>query len=126
MSFLSHSKTTDNNNNTNNDETEMTQIINLDSFMSLMDSRNSLEHFTQTLQDDNSSISSEDTIRMSSKEEEPQGHVFYQYSSDDEEDAHFQGEDEAEQSLVGRDIEAIGTSKNMDNSIRVNIYIRSR
>ncbi|KAI8889441.1 hypothetical protein K501DRAFT_282328 [Backusella circina FSU 941] len=115
MSFLSRSKPTDDT-NIHNDETEMTQIIDLNSFMTLMDSRNSLEHFTQHLQDDNSSMSSEDTLRINSKEEEP--HVFYQYSSDDEEDAHFQGDDEAEQSLVGRDIEAIGTSKNMDNTIR--------
>jgi hypothetical protein len=73
--------------------TEMTQIVDLDSFMALMDSRNSLSGILENEdEDDNSSLSSQST-RMT------ENNVKYNYNEDEEDDT-FLG-DEAEQSLVG-------------------------
>lgn len=80
--------------------TEMTQIADIDSFMSLMDGRNSLSNILpeDDNNDDNSSLSS-----LSTNSIDANNGVKYNYNEDDEEeeeeDDHFLG-DEAEQSLV--------------------------
>jgi hypothetical protein len=84
---------------THYETTEMTQIVDLDSFMALMDSRNSLSDILENEDDDddddNSSLSSKSTQR-----EMTENNVKYNYNEDEEDDVPFLG-DEAERSLVG-------------------------
>lgn len=83
---------------THYETTEMTQIVDLDSFMDLMDSRNSLSGILDddNDDDDDSSLSSQSTRAESIMTD---NHVKYSYN-EEEDDTRFLG-DEAEQSLVG-------------------------
>lgn len=80
----------------NYETTEMTNIVDLDSFMALMDARKIIDI---PLDDDNSSLSSDNTEYMNSPDPFTNG-VKYNYEQDED---HYG--DEAEQSLVGNDLE---------------------
>lgn len=88
-----------------NETTEMTQITNLDSFMALMDGRKILDNH-ESDDDDNSSLSSDNTDYMTElqQQKEQQTGVKYNYNEDDDDNTNS-GVDEAEQSLVGNDLE---------------------
>ncbi|KAG2236310.1 hypothetical protein INT48_001374 [Thamnidium elegans] len=86
----------------NYETTEMTNIVDLDSFMALMDARKIIDI---PLDDDNSSLSSDNTEYMNSPDPFING-VKYDYEQDEE---HYG--DEAEQSLVGNDLEGGGSIK---------------
>lgn len=114
MSFFSRSKSTP---QSEFETTEMTPIADLDSFMTLMDGRNSLSQILpeEDNNGDNSSQSSQSTVSMHG--------VKYNYNEEDEEDEEFQNRflgDEAEQSLVN-DLESGGGGGLMK---KVNIYKR--
>ena len=81
------------------ENTEMTQIFDLDSFIALVDSRNILENeqFEDQDNDDQSSISSSSTTINNMNQHGVKYH--YEEEEDEEDDTPFVG-DEAEQSLV--------------------------
>jgi hypothetical protein len=100
--------------------TEMTQIVNLDSFMALMDARKILDSdIEEDSDDDNSSLSSDNSaIRYNKNKrnmsDKNKNGVQYNYNEDEEEEEYHS--DEAEQSLVGnRDIEQ---GENSSSSIK--------
>lgn len=85
----------------NYETTEMTQIVDINSFMSLMDGRTILDNH---LEDDNSSLSSDNTESMNpnSRHAPTNNGVKYSYIEDEDEDEfNTHTGDEAEQSLVG-------------------------
>lgn len=95
--------------NTSNsyETTEMTQIVNLDSFMALMDGRKILDNHEED--DDMTSISTDNTDYMNEQPSSTTG-VKYNYQEEDEDEL---AGDEAEQSLVKNDLES-GSIKKVD------------
>lgn len=107
MSFLTIPFNRLKNTSDNYETTEMTQIVNLDSFMALMDGRKILDNHEDD--DDNSSLSSDNTEYMTEQTSSPTG-VKYNYNEEEEEEEdnayNIRGVDEAEQSLVGNYLES--------------------
>lgn len=111
MSFLTvpftRLKNTSDADDTNNYETtEMTHIVNLDSFMTLMDGRTILDNHSDDENDDNSSLSTDNSEIMNPNDQSvPNEHgVKYNYN-EDEDDFNAHDRDEAEISLVRNDLE---------------------
>lgn len=116
MSFLTvpftRLKNTSDADDNNYETTEMTHIVNLDSFMTQMDGRTILDnHSEDESDDDNSSLSTDNSEIMNPNDQSvPNKHgVKYNYNEDEEEDDdddfNINDRDEAEISLVRNDLE---------------------
>lgn len=116
MSFLTIPFNRLNNTSDTYETTEMTQIVHLDSFMALMDGRKILDNHED---DDNSSLSTDNTEHMNEQPSSPTG---VKYSYNEEDDAYIAG-DEAEQSLVGNDLESGSIKKVTTCLLCIYVYI---
>lgn len=115
MSFLTvpftRLKNTSDADDNNYETTEMTHIVNLDSFMTQMDGRTILDNQSEDeSDDDNSSLSTDNSEIMNPNDQSvPNKHgVKYNYNEDEEEDDddfNINDRDEAEISLVRNDLE---------------------